>query len=315
MTIIDFHSHFFSATFFKTLAAQSPLPGDVSSRLAAVVAKTKIEIPEDDVDRHLARWTSELDRHGVEHLATFASVPEEIPDVVAAAAQSKGRLSAFALVNPRVDGVAQKVDGLLAAKKIRGVLVFPAMHHYLIGGAESQALLKVLDTHGAIVFVHCGLLVVKLRDLLGLPRPQDLAFANPLSLIPAANAFPRVRFVIPHMGAGFFRETLMAGAQCSNVYVDTSSSNSWMATQWPRPTLADVFARALEVFGPQRIVFGTDSNVFPAGWRKDRYEEQRTALTSIGASASDQDRIFADNARELLGLAAVSSSASPRGAP
>ncbi len=315
MAIIDFHSHFFSATFFKTLAAQSPLPGDVESRLAAVVLKAKIEIPEGDTARHLARWTTELDRHGVEHLATFASVPEEIPDVVTAAASSKGRLSAFALVNPRVDGVAQKVEALLAAKKIRGVLVFPAMHHYLIGGTESQALLQVLDAHGAIVFVHCGLLVVKLRDLLGLPRPQDLAFANPISVIPAANAFPRVRFVIPHFGAGFFRETLMAGAQCANVYVDTSSSNGWMATQWPRPMLTDVFARALEVFGPRRIVFGTDSNVFPAGWRKDRYDEQRTALASIGTSAADEERIFAGNARELLGLAAVTAPASLRAAP
>ena len=28
-------------------------------------------------------------------------------------------------------------------------------------------MLRVLDKHSAIVFVHCGLLVVKLRDLLG----------------------------------------------------------------------------------------------------------------------------------------------------
>lgn len=302
MAIIDFHSHFFSATFFKTLASQSPLAGDVTSRLAAVVAKTKIEIPPDDVGLHLARWTSELDRHGVEHLATFASVPEEIPDVVAAAARSSGRVSAFALVNPRVEGAAAKIERLLAEGKIRGVLVFPAMHHFAIGGSESQALFAALNEHEGIVFVHCGLLVVKLRDLLGLPRPQDLSFADPLSVIPAANGFPRVRFVIPHFGAGFFREALMAGAQCPNVYVDTSSSNSWMATQWPRPTLADVFQRALEVFGPRRILFGTDSNVFPAGWRKDRYDEQRDVLARIGASPADQERIFADNAREMLRL-------------
>ncbi len=302
MAIIDFHSHFFGPTFFKTLAAQSPLPGDVASRLAAVASKARIEIPSDDVAAHLARWTGDLDRHGVEHLATFASVPEELPDVALAAARSNGRLSAFALVNPRVEGAAQKVEALLAEKKIRGVLVFPAMHHFTISGPEAQPLLKTLNAHGAVVFVHCGLLVVKLRDLLGLPRPQDLTFANPLSVVAAANAFPRVRFVIPHFGAGFFRETLMAGAQCANVHVDTSSSNGWMSTQWPVPKLADVFARALEVFGARRILFGTDSNVFPAGWRKDRFDEQRLALASIGASAADQERIFAGNAREMLGL-------------
>jgi uncharacterized protein len=106
--------------------------------------------------------------------------------------------------------------------------------------------------------------------------------------------------VIPHFGAGFFRETLMAGAQCSNVYVDTSSSNSWIATQSPRLTLREVFAHALEVFGAERVLFGTDSNTFPSGWRIDRFEEQRAALSACGASSADQELIFAGNARALL---------------
>ncbi len=220
-----------------------------------------------------------------------------------AAARSKGRLSAFALIDPRTPGASEKVRGMLEAKKIRGVLVFPAMHHFWIGGAEARPLLEALSEHGAVLFVHCGLLVVKLRDLLDLPRPQDLAFANPLSVIPAANAFPRVRFVIPHFGAGFFRETLMAGGQCSNVFVDTSSSNSWIATQSPTPTLAEVFERALEVFGPERVLFGTDSNTFPSGWRADRWREQQDALAAAHASGSDREKVFGGNARRLLALA------------
>src|SRR6185369_706593 len=115
--------------------------------------------------------------------------------------------------------------------------------------AECRPLLEALSEHKALMYVHCGLLVVKLRDLLGLPRPQDLAYANPLSIIPAASAYTNVRFVIPHFGAGFFRETLMAGAQCSNVYVDTSSSNSWMSMHVPKLDLAAVFEATLSVFG------------------------------------------------------------------
>jgi predicted TIM-barrel fold metal-dependent hydrolase len=303
MGVIDFHSHFFSSAFFRALAERSPLPGDPASRLAAVAKKTGIELPSEDTRAHLARWTAELDRHGVEHLCTFASVPEEIPTVCEAAAQSKGRLSAFALVDPLAPGAAERIRGLLEAKKIRGALVFPAMHHFQIGGAEARPLLEALSDHEAVLFVHCGLLVVKLRDLLGLPRPQDLAFANPLSVVSAANAFPRVRFVIPHFGAGFFRETLMAGAQCANVFVDTSSSNSWAATQSPVPTLAEIFERALEVLGPERILFGTDSSTFPAGWRADRWKEQQDALDAANASGADREKIFGGNAARLLALA------------
>ncbi len=300
MRVIDFHSHFFSAPFFRALAERSPLAGDVDARLAAVARKTGIEMPSADLAAHLARWIGELDRHRVEHLCTFASDPAEIPTVCEAAAMSKGRLSAFAVVDPKVAGAAEKIRGLLEAKKIRGVLLFPAMHGYRIRDPEARPLLEALAAHDGIAFVHCGVLVVKLRDLLGLPRPQDLAYADPLFVIPAANAFPGVRFVIPHFGAGMFRETLMAGSMCGNVFVDTSSSNSWTATQSPAPTLAEVFERALEVFGAERILFGTDSSTFPAGWRTDRFEEQREAVGSTIASDADREAIFGGNARRLL---------------
>jgi predicted TIM-barrel fold metal-dependent hydrolase len=300
MHVVDFHSHFFGRTFFETLAKQSPQPGSVEEKLGALARKTGIALPEPGARAHLARWLGELEEKHVEHLCTFASVPEELPDVVEAAAASEGRVSAFALVNPRVEGVADKVAGLLAAKQIRGVLLFPALHHYRIDGPEAAPLLAVLARERAILFVHCGLLIVKLRELLGLPPVQDVRFADPLNLIPAANAHPDASFVIPHFGAGLFRETLLAGAQCPNIHVDTSSSNSWTATQQPKPTLTQVFERALEVYGPSRVLFGTDSNTFPAGWRRDRFDQQHQALTDLGASAADQELVFRKNALRLL---------------
>lgn len=303
MRVVDFHAHFFSRTFFETLAAQSPIPGDVESRLATLASTTGVQIPPRDPQEHLARWLGELERHKVEHLCAFASVPEENAVVAEAAARSEGRISAFAFVNPRAEGAVARVRDLLAARRVRGVLLFPAMHHYHVGGPEAAPLLAALEEHRAIAYVHCGLLVVRLRDLLQLPRPQDLSFANPLSIVPAANAHRRVSFVIPHFGAGFFRETLLAAASAPNVHVDTSSSNSWMATQWPRPTLAEVFARALDVLGHERILFGTDSNTFPAGWRRERLEEQHTVMRTLGLGTAAEEAILAGNARRLLGFA------------
>lgn len=302
MRLIDAHSHLFSRVYFETLAAQSPLPGSVPERLDDLVRRSGVEIPPADLDAHLARWIADLDRAQVDHLCTFASVGQELPTVVEAAARSHGRMSAFALVDPRAEGIVERVRGLLEQGRLSGVLAFPALHHYRLDGPEAAGLLRVLAAHRALVYVHCGLLVVRLRDLLGIPRTQDLRFADPLHVIPAANAHPEATFVIPHFGAGFFRETLFAGAQCPNVVVDTSSSNSWVATQAPRLTLQDVFARALDVFGPRRILFGTDSNVFPAGWRRDRLDEQRGVLDALGASAADQEHVFHGNAKRLLRL-------------
>jgi len=302
MNLVDFHTHFFSATYFQTLAAQSPAPGDVDAKLARIARQAGFELPAASTVEHTARWIAEMDRHGIDHLCTFASTPEEVPIVCEAAALSKGRISAFALVNPRVEGAAQRLGALLAQGRVRGALVFPALHHWRWDGPEVKALLQVLDEHGAILYAHCGLLVVKVRDLLGLPRVADINYANPLSLVPAANAHRRIRFVVPHFGAGFLRETMLLGAQCDNVYVDTSSSNSWRSVMSPKPALDEVFRRALEVFGPERVLFGTDSNTFPAGWRKDRYDEQHRALLDAGADSATLELVLGGNARRLLGL-------------
>jgi hypothetical protein len=300
MALIDFHLHFFSRPFFEALAAQSPEAGSVGERLDRMARQARIELPSADLAVHTRRWTEELARHAVERAAAFASLPEEIPALAEAAALSDGRLVPMALVNPRAEGSAERVRGLLRDRGFRGVLLFPAMHHFDVGGPETRALLAVLSEFRAVAYVHCGLLVVKLRDLLGLPRPFDLRWADPLRVLPAANAFRDVRFVIPHFGAGFFRETLMLGASCENVHVDSSSSNSWVATQPVPLALQEVFERALGVFGHERVLFGTDSNVFPAGWRAERLAEQRDALTALGVPAEAQAAIFGGNAARLL---------------
>ena len=92
----------------------------------------------------------------------------------------------------------------------------------------------------------------------------------------------------------------MAGAQCPNIHVDTSSSNSWIGAMPGFMTLPHVFERALGVFGPERILFGTDSGVFPAGWRHDRLAEQLKALRRVSVPTAHVDAILAGNAERLL---------------
>ena len=303
MTIVDFHSHWFSRPFFEALAGLSPQGGTVEDKLEEVSAKTGIELPPVDNDQHLARWKQSLDQHGVDHLVAFSSHPAETGTVGEAAARSDGRITPMALVDPTQPGTPAKVEALVRDHGFAGVLVFPAMHHFDPAGPELDGVLEALEPHGGIIYVHCGMLVVKLRDLLGIPRPYDMRHADPLRVVPAANRHRNVRFVIPHFGAGFLRETLMLGAQCENTYVDTSSSNSWISSQPGLGGLAEVFSLALEVFGPERILFGTDSNVFPAGWRADRLAEQRACLESLRQGPEVQSRIFGGNALELLGKA------------
>lgn len=301
MQIVDFHTHYFGRPFFDALAAQSPVPGTPDERLASVAEATGIELPSGDPAAHLQRWLRALEAGGVDHMVTFASAPEEIPSVCEAAARSDGRISAMALCNPLVPGTAERVEGWLSTGACRGVLLFPAMHHYSPADPRCAPLFDVLDAHRAVAYVHCGILVVKVRDLLKLPRLYDLRYANPLDVIPAAEAHPEATFCIPHFGAGFFRETLIAGAQCRNIVTDTSSTHSWTRTQPGNPSLRDVFERALDVLGPDRVLFGTDSNTFPAGWRKERFEAQLAICEDLGLTVEERGKVFGAAANAILG--------------
>ncbi len=155
-----------------------------------------------------------------------------------------------------------------------GIFLFPAMHRYSLHDDRAKAVIA----QAKLVYVHCGVLSVGFRKKLGLPCPFDIRYSNPIDLHAIALEFPNVNFVIPHFGAGYFREALMVADLCPNVYLDTSSSNSWLRYQPAATTLVDVFRRALDVVGPKRLLFGSDSSFFPRGWVRSILETRSCAF-------------------------------------
>ena len=151
----------------------------------------------------------------------------------------------------------------------------------------------------SLVFVHCGVLTVGVRKKLGLPSRFDMRFSNPLDLHAVALRYPQLNFVVPHFGAGYFREALMLADLCPNVYLDTSSSNSWM--RYEGLDLSNVFRRALDTVGAGRLLFGTDSSFFPRGWNYEIFEQQTRALRELGVSAADARLILGENLQRLVG--------------
>jgi predicted TIM-barrel fold metal-dependent hydrolase len=113
-----------------------------------------------------------------------------------------------------------------------------------------------------------------------------------------ALAHPRLKFIVPHFGAGYFRETLMLADLCPNVYLDTSSSNSWM--RYLGLDLQTAFRRALDVVGAGRLLFGTDSSFFPRGWHRAILEAQTRALLDLDVKERDARRILGENLREIF---------------
>ena len=297
MPVCDVHCHFFSSRFLEILAKdrRDIAPGDH----AAVISTLLGWDPPGPPDALADRWVAELDRQDVARAAVIASIPGDEESVSTAVARHPSRFVGFFMVNPLMPDVAARLDRGFTEHGLRCACLFPAMHKYRLDDERIRHVFEAADRHKAAVFVHCGVLTVGVRSKLGLRSPFDLRLGDPLAVAALAAAFPSVPVLIPHFGAGFFREALMAGSQCPNIHFDTSSSNSWMQ-YYPGLSLMSVFRQALDVVGPQRLLFGTDSSFFPRGWQKGVYEAQAAALDAAGCPEPDRQLVFGGNFDRLF---------------
>lgn len=285
VSVSDAHAHFFSRRFFEALAVQAGKP---ASQIAGTLGWP---LPPDDPAELARTWAAELDKYGVSRAALIASVPGDEPSVLAAQEACPGRFFAFAMVNPLQEKAA-------VAAGLDAICLFPAMHRYSLHDAKVTPLLDQALALGCAVFVHCGVLTVGVRKKLGLPSPFDMRFSNPLDVHGVALRYPGLRFILPHFGAGCFREALMLADLCPNVYLDTSSSNSWM--RYEGYDLKSVFRRALDVTGAGRLLFGSDSSFFPRGWNHQIFDSQIATLMDLGISGDDARLILGGNLERIF---------------
>jgi len=297
MHISDCHCHFFSSRFLELLTKdRQDLPTD---QRAEAVARLLGWDPPGTPETLADRWIGELARHGVSRCALIASIPGDEESVAAAVAAHPRVFVGFFMFNPIAPDAGARLSRALGEQRLRGIALFPAMHRYRLDDAAVEKVFEAAAGYGAAVFVHCGVLSVGVRKKLGLPSPFDLRLGDPLAVAAVAQRYPSVPVIIPHFGAGMFREALMAAEQCANVYLDTSSSNAWMK-YYPGLTLEAVFRQALSVAGPERLLFGTDSSFFPRGWQHAIYDAQARALEAAGASEPDRTRVLGGNFEKVF---------------
>jgi len=300
MLLNDAHCHFFSAAFFDALMAElvrtgQRQAGTPTGTLSQALAWEMPGAPEQLADR----WVAELDRHGVTRIALIASTPGDEVSVAAAVARHPSRLVGFFMLNAAAPDAVDRGARALGDLGLRGICLFPAAHDFRLNDDVVARLFEVAEATGGAVFAHCGVLSMGVRKRLGLQSSFDLRLGDPLALARVAARFPGVPTIIPHFGSGFLREALMAVDSCPNIYLDTSSSNGWVRYH-PRLTLDEVFRRALDVAGPDRLLFGTDSSFFPRGWQRAILDEQKAIVSRLGVSQDEEEKIFGGNFERLF---------------
>jgi len=289
LEVIDSHAHFLSRSTFQTVIAKQG-EDSMRRRLQSRSGLGEVEVPRPGEDL-AARWVAEIDRYGVARIGMMVS-PDAWEEFAQAMHHFPSRFYGYALLDPTRPGVEEQARRAVRELGFHAFKLYPVMHRFHTYSEEAYRVYQVADELGVPVLHHFGVSI----------GPQaDLRYGNPLDLQPAARDFPNLQLGIAHLGAGMFREALLLMYQTDNIYLDTSGSNMWMRYQPCILDLEDVLKRALKAAGPDRLVFGTDSSVFPRGFRIDVLESQLQALMKIGASRQDLEKIFAGNIRRLMG--------------
>lgn len=295
--IIDAHTHFFS---YNWLGQFYQLAKNKFETVEALARELGWEAPPRDPAELGKRWVTEQEKHGLAKQVLFASKLNDAESLAAATNTYPDRLLGYVMIDPTLPDARNQTLYALNVLEMKGVLLFPALHHFRASDQVAYTIYEEAVSALVPVFIHFGQLSIPIFQKLGLPDNIDLKYSNPLDLRQAALDFPELNFIVPHFGCGCFEEALSVAAQCNNVYFDTSSSNSWIT---PPLTLKQVFEQTLEVAGPERLLFGTDSSFFPRGWRREIFETQHGVLTESNLSWREQALIFGGNLERILNLA------------
>ncbi len=293
LPVNDAHVHFFSHAFYAGLARQKKL--ESAEDLASLL---DWEIPSGNAASLAGQWVGELERYGLRRSCLIASSHGDEESVSSAVAAYPDRFYGYFMLDPMQSDALARLTASVTNPHLHCVCFFPAMHTYSIADPRLVPMLEIASDHRLAVFVHCGAMTVGVRKKLGLPSQFDMRFSNPLDLHPVALHFPQIRFIVPHFGAGLFREALMLADLCPNVYLDTSSTNRWMA--YEGLDIRSVYSRAIEAIGVSRLLFGSDSSFFPRGWNAEIFKQQTTALYELGLNEQQAGQILGQNLERVL---------------
>ncbi|MHA7964903.1 amidohydrolase family protein [Paenibacillus sp. CAU 1782] len=248
----------------------------------------------DDDSRPLAdRWIESLDAHNIGGINFLTAANND--ELSAQIARHPHRLTGFAhhaIESPDArDELVRAVDEL----GLRGYKIFAPMVQIPFHDPTLQPVWTFLAERRLPVLIHFGLL----GHTGGIVQHANI---NPLAIFNVARQYPTIPIIIPHFGAGYFQELLHLCWGCPNIYIDTSGSNQWIRWTPYELTLEHLFRKTYELIGPERIIFGTDSNSLPRGFINRYLQEQVRIARELRFREEEIEAIFGNNARHLLGL-------------
>lgn len=258
--------------------------GRIARRFAALEGLTLAD--------HAARWTAAFDRAGIA-TGVFIAIGEGNEELAEFVRLAPDRFQAWGSVADPAAADAAAVVRRFGAWGLRGLKLYPPVQRFQANDRAVYPVYEAAAEQGLPILYHFGITVAPI---------YDLTYANPLALSSVARDFPEITFGIAHCGAGFLREALFLAYHTENIWTDTSGTNNWREFTPGAPGLDQVFRDLLRAYGPERVLFGTDSTV-PDEYREAILREQQQVFKGLEVSDAGMRAIFEGNARRVLRLA------------
>lgn len=247
---------------------------------------------DEEIDARADRWRDELDRHGVRWINFVTGQTNDL--LARVVRRHPDRFTGMAH-HPLEAGAGDELRRAVDELGLRGYKLLGPLTEIPFEDPAVRDVWEFLAERRMPALIHFGYLG-RGGGVVSHPR------MSPLSLFEVARDFPEIPFIVPHFGAGYWQDLLALCWSLPNIHVDTSGSNQWI--RWmPYPlTLDDLFRKAFETIGPQRVLFGTDSNAFPRGFAERYLQDQLRAVHSMNLPEADVADVFGGNAARLFGL-------------
>jgi len=194
-----------------------------------------------------------MDEAGIDKVVLFPSdfgdapVPiEEVNKIFAALQRSHPeRFITFVSMDPRRQNSRDIVKQALEEWGMKGVKLHPGSGFYP-NGKETYALLETASRFDVPVMCHTGHIL----------QPLYSKYCDPVYLDDVCTDFPNLIIVAAHMGHGYHDQLFHMGACNPNLCTDISDWQRRAAHEYH--TFVRAFRSALDNFGVERVLFGTD---------------------------------------------------------
>lgn len=203
-----------------------------------------------------------------------------------------GRISGLAWIEPTLKGSITLAEKALMDMGFAGIKIIP--DHWYAYEKRLEPFWKKMNELKASILFHAGILHA---------NDDGSRFCQPVNL-EKLMFYPNIRFAMAHISWPWCEECLaVMGRMRAAVNYDVSKWQSYidLTPGTPRHIVRQALANAIDMFGPDRIMFGTDNRV-PGdfGSIKGRVVEYISYLDELKLNEAQKERVMSGTANELF---------------